>query len=136
MKIDEAIEVMKNAFIECVENHTELNVVDANVVIQNALEELQWYKSQDLIRREDIMPVVKRHHYLLSDRINSTDYGMFTGGIEQIILEQIPKAEPPIDECTPNCEKRFTCKHCIQGMYCNNRTGNEDGTPCCCEPEV
>lgn len=54
MKIDEAIEVMKNAFIECVENHTELNVVDANVDIQNALKELQWYRDQDLIRREDV----------------------------------------------------------------------------------
>ena len=38
------------------------------------------------------------------------------------------------DECTINCEKRYTCKHCIQGMYCNSRTGNEPGTPCCCEP--
>ena len=30
---------------------------------------------------------VRKHHYLLSDRINSTDYGMFTFGIEQIAEE-------------------------------------------------
>ena len=30
---------------------------------------------------------VKEHHYVLSDAINSTDYGMFTIGIEQIADE-------------------------------------------------
>ena len=30
---------------------------------------------------------VKEHHYVLSDAIHSTDYGMFTVGIEQIADE-------------------------------------------------
>lgn len=30
---------------------------------------------------------IKKHHYVLSDVINSTDYGMFTVGIEQIAEE-------------------------------------------------
>lgn len=36
---------------------------------------------------EDILAKVKSNHYLLSDKINSTDYGMFTCGIEQAIDE-------------------------------------------------
>lgn len=36
---------------------------------------------------EDVMTKVKEYHYLLSDKINSTDYGMFTCGIEQAIDE-------------------------------------------------
>lgn len=104
MKIDEHISLCR----DCAEDIRDLAKRKNNARLKESadewdemadmFEELQWYKSQDLIRREDIMPVVKRHHYLLSDRINSTDYGMFTGGIEQIILEQIPKAEPPKEE--------------------------------------
>lgn len=36
---------------------------------------------------DDFVHKVKEHHYLLSDVINSTDYGMFTVGIEQIAEE-------------------------------------------------
>lgn len=36
---------------------------------------------------EDMLAKVKSNHYLLSDKINSTDYGMFTCGIEQIAEE-------------------------------------------------
>lgn len=31
--------------------------------------------------------VIKQHEYILSDRCNSTDYGMFTIGIKQVIDE-------------------------------------------------
>ena len=36
---------------------------------------------------DDFVHKVKEHHYVLSDVINSTDYGMFTIGIEQIAEE-------------------------------------------------
>ena len=36
---------------------------------------------------DDIVHKVKEHHYVLSDVINSKDYGMFTIGIEQIAEE-------------------------------------------------
>ena len=36
---------------------------------------------------DDFVKKVKEHHYVLYDVINSTDYGMFTVGIEQIAEE-------------------------------------------------
>lgn len=36
---------------------------------------------------DEFVHKVKEHHYVLSDIINSTDYGMFTVGIEQIAEE-------------------------------------------------
>ena len=36
---------------------------------------------------DDFVHKIKEHHYVLSDVINSTDYGMFTVGIEQIADE-------------------------------------------------
>ena len=36
---------------------------------------------------DDFVHKVKEHHYVLSDVINSRDYGMFTVGIEQISEE-------------------------------------------------
>ena len=36
---------------------------------------------------DDFVHKIKEHHYVLSDVINSTDYGMFTVGIEQIAEE-------------------------------------------------
>ena len=36
---------------------------------------------------DDFVQKVKEHQYLLSDVINSKDYGMFTVGIEQIAEE-------------------------------------------------
>ena len=36
---------------------------------------------------DDFVHKVKEHHYVLSDVINSTGYGMFTVGIEQIAEE-------------------------------------------------
>lgn len=105
MEIDEAIEVMKNAFIECVENHTELNVVDANVDIQNALEELQWYREQDLIKIEDVISVVSAYYEL----------GVFARwGLLNRIEKQIPKAEPPFATDTNVGDKE--CKECNESL--------------------
>ena len=36
---------------------------------------------------DELVQKVKEHHYVLSDVINSKDYGMFTVGIEQIAEE-------------------------------------------------
>lgn len=33
---------------------------------------------------EEFVSEIRKHHYRLSDKINSTDYGMFTCGIETI----------------------------------------------------
>ena len=51
----------------------------------------EWFDEYDKQIRadaiDDFVHKVKEHHYLLSDVINSTDYGMFTVGIEQIAEE-------------------------------------------------
>ena len=41
---------------------------------------------------DDFVQKVKEHQYVLSDVINSRDYGMFTVGIEQI-AEELKKVE-------------------------------------------
>ena len=51
----------------------------------------EWFDEYDKQIRadaiDDFVHKVKEHHYILSDVINSTDYGMFTVGIEQIAEE-------------------------------------------------
>ena len=51
----------------------------------------EWFDKYDKQIRadaiDDFVHKVKEHHYVLSDVINSTDYGMFTVGIEQIAEE-------------------------------------------------
>ena len=51
----------------------------------------EWFDEYDKQIRadaiDDFVHKVKEHHYVLSDVINSTDYGMFTVGIEQIAEE-------------------------------------------------
>ena len=51
----------------------------------------EWFDKYDKQIRadaiDDFVHKVKEHHYILSDIINSTDYGMFTIGIEQIAEE-------------------------------------------------
>ena len=51
----------------------------------------EWFDKYDKQIRADVIDdfvhKVKEHHYVLSDVINSTDYGMFTVGIEQIAEE-------------------------------------------------
>ena len=51
----------------------------------------EWFDEYDKQIRadaiDDFVHKVKKHHYVLSDVINSTDYGMFTVGIEQIAEE-------------------------------------------------
>lgn len=44
--------------------------------------------SDRLINADKLMETIKNHHYLLIDKLNSTDYGMFTVGIQQAVDEQ------------------------------------------------
>ena len=51
----------------------------------------EWFDKYDKQIRAEVIDEfvynIKKHHYVLSDVINSTDYGMFTVGIEQIAEE-------------------------------------------------
>lgn len=51
----------------------------------------EWFDKYDKQIRAKVIDEfvynIKKHHYVLSDVINSTDYGMFTVGIEQIAEE-------------------------------------------------
>ena len=40
-----------------------------------------------MIDADTMMKTIKIHHYLLSKKRNSTDYGMFTVGIQQAVDE-------------------------------------------------
>lgn len=52
----------------------------------------------DAIKRftKEFLEKLKGHHYLLSDHYNSTVYGMFTTGIEQVIKETEEKIRSDI----------------------------------------
>ena len=39
------------------------------------------------INADELMEIIKTHHYMLANATNSRDYGMFTTGIEQAISE-------------------------------------------------
>lgn len=43
---------------------------------------------QRLIDAKNLMKTIKQHNYLLRNLLNSTDYGMFTLGIQQAVDEQ------------------------------------------------
>ena len=61
----------------------------ANMNLKNTIREIHDNVSQEMYCKgiDDFVKKVKEHHYVLSDVINSTDYGMFTVGIEQIAEE-------------------------------------------------
>ena len=75
-----AINDYNNELIEKIDTDTHLN--DAiKKILDNIANEMYCKGIDDFVHK------VKEHHYLLSDVINSTDYGMFTVGIEQIAEE-------------------------------------------------
>lgn len=61
------------------------NAIDAMVDEEMEIREREKESYNQAL--EDLLSKVKSNHYLLSDKINSTDYGMFTCGIEQAIGE-------------------------------------------------
>ena len=69
----------------CFKGDTSCNCNNCNRILK------EWFDKYDKQIRADVIDdfvhKVKEHHYLLSDVINSTDYGMFTVGIEQIAEE-------------------------------------------------
>ena len=56
--------------------------VDCNLLLIKWLDEYDKQIRAEVI--DEFVHEVKEHHYVLSDVINSTDYGMFTVCIEQI----------------------------------------------------
>ena len=73
------------------------------------------------INADELMEIIKTHHYMLADAINSRDYGMFTTGIEQAINE------------TESVEI-VRCKDCICNDYwgrCTWLCKNYYGDPFC-----
>ena len=82
----EVIEEHLSNYKKCAEYHEQ---------IAEWLEELKVYQQHEIICNkgynagynkaiDDFVHKVKEHQYVLSDVINSKDYGMFTIGIEQI----------------------------------------------------
>ena len=59
--------------------------LDCDSCLEDKIKEHDKQIRADVI--DEFVHEVKEHHYLLSDVINSTDYGMFTVGIEQIAEE-------------------------------------------------
>ena len=54
----------------------------------NIIDLVEWEKQIRADVIDEFVHKVKEHHYVLSDVVtNSTDYGMFTFGIEQIAEE-------------------------------------------------
>ena len=71
--------------IGCHNGDKSFNCSDCNRVLNEWLDEYDKQIRADAI--DDFVYNIKEHHYILSDVINSTDYGMFTVGIEQIAEE-------------------------------------------------
>ena len=63
-------------------NENNLNLTEMIKEIHDGVAREMYCKGVD-----DFVQKVKEHQYVLSDVINSRDYGMFTVGIEQIAEE-------------------------------------------------
>ena len=70
---------------DCCNSDTNFDCKECKRVMNDWLDEHDKQIRADAI--DDFVHKVKEHHYVLSDVINSTDYGMFTVGIEQIAEE-------------------------------------------------
>ena len=71
--------------LNCFKGDTSCNCEDCNHILNEWLDEYDKKIRADAI--DYFIKKVKKHHYILSDVINSIDYGMFTVGIEQIAEE-------------------------------------------------
>lgn len=69
----------------CFKGDISFNCNDCNRILNEWLDEYDEQIRADAIN--EFVHKVKEHHYVLSDVINSKDYGMFTVGIEQIAEE-------------------------------------------------
>ena len=70
---------------DCGDDYESCNCDGCKRIMNEWLDKYDKQIRADVI--DDFVHKVKEHHYLLSDVINSTDYGMFTVGIEQIAEE-------------------------------------------------
>lgn len=71
--------------LDCRTGNKSCNCDDCNRVLEEWLDDYEKQIRAEAI--DEFIYKVKEHHYVLSDIINSTDYGMFTVGIEQIAEE-------------------------------------------------
>ena len=69
----------------CFKGDISFNCSDCNRVLNEMLDKYDKQIRADAIN--EFVNKIKEHHYVLSDVINSTDYRMFTVGIEQIAEE-------------------------------------------------
>jgi len=83
------------------------------------------------INADELMEIIKTHHYMLANAINSRDYGMFTTGIEQAISET---KSVEVVRCKD-------CKHLVEiddtsNLYvCDRIDIGMDGEPSFLSPE-
>lgn len=56
-----------------------------------------------LIDADELIKTIKAHHYPLKSHLNSTDYGMFTIGIQYAIDEQTTVDAVPVVRCKDCC---------------------------------
>ena len=63
--------------------------IKADTDLKDTIKDIHDRVAQEMYCKgiDDFVHKIKEHHYVLSDVINSTDYGMFTVGIEQIAEE-------------------------------------------------
>lgn len=70
---------------DCCNSDTNFDCKDCKRIMNKWLDEYDKQIRADVI--DEFVQKVKEHQYVLSDVINSKDYGMFTVGIEQIAEE-------------------------------------------------
>ena len=81
-------DVKLNKFLDEYDKHV-IEQYKSNTKIKDTIREIHDNVSQEMYCKgiDDFVQKVKEHQYVLSDVINSTDYGMFIVGIEQIAEE-------------------------------------------------
>ena len=74
---------------------------NADTNLKDTIREIHDNVAQEMYCKgiDDFVHKIKEHHYILSDVINSTDYGMFTVGIEQIAEQLKAGGKNGIDWC-------------------------------------
>lgn len=83
-----------------------------------------------LIDADELMKTIKAHHYLLKTHLNSTDYGMFTLGIQHAVDEQpIVDAVRVVHGKWISKEDDFFSERTWACSACDTWFVLEDGTP-------
>ena len=77
-----------NKWLDEYDNHV-IEQYKADTNLKDTIREIHDNVAREMYCKgiDDFVHKIKEHHYILSDVINSRDYGMFTVGIEQIAEE-------------------------------------------------